>query len=206
MGGGAGGGPGHGRGRVDAPCGRRRPLGLGLCLCSSCWGPTCRSGFRGGRRRRAGTADWRGRGGGPGRGRAGGQVRLPGRATHRRLQSRHLRLHACVVVCRPFLFVWGSSVGGWGVDKGAVWRPTMLPKAPTPPPAGAPTPGGGGAGSSKADKAAKKAEEAAARGPVRVRKEDLLKALLKKLTPYHAVATPSGQVGTTQCRLREGRA
>jgi len=82
-----------------------------------------------------------------------------------------------------------SAVGGWGVDKGAVWRPTMLPKPPTPATSAVSTAG------SKAEKAKKKAEEAAApRGPVRVRKEDLLKALMRKLTPYHAVVAPNGQV------------
>ena len=71
-----------------------------------------------------------------------------------------------------------------------MWRPTMLPKPPAPAASAVSTAG------SKADKAKKKAEEAAAapRGPVRVRKEDLLKALMRKLTPYHAIVAPNGQV------------
>ena len=76
------------------------------------------------------------------------------------------------------------------MDKGTVWRPTMLPKPPAPAASAVPT------ARSKAEKAKKKAEEAAAapRGPVRVRKEDLLKALMKKLTPYHAIVARNGQV------------
>jgi len=67
----------------------------------------------------------------------------------------------------------------------------MLPKPPAPAASAVSTAG------SKADKAKKKAEEAAAavpRTPVRVRKEDLLKALMRKLTPYHAIVAPNGQV------------
>ena len=84
-----------------------------------------------------------------------------------------------------------SAVGGWGVDKGTVWKPTMLPTAPPLPPAAA-------VSAKKAKKANKGGGtggvgEGEERQPVVVRKDELMKALLKKLTPYFAIVSATGQ-------------
>jgi hypothetical protein len=101
-----------------------------------------------------------------------------------------------------------AADGGWGVEKGAIWRPTMLP-TPPPPPLSLPQSqskkgkksSGDGVGVGKSTKAESAGTVAAASddAPVVVRKDDLMKALLKKLTPYFAIVAPNGKYLSPPC-------
>ena len=105
-----------------------------------------------------------------------------------------------------------SSVGGWGVDKGAIWRPTSLPSANPTTPATKTGVSAGGKINSKSDKqiptksSTTIASSASSSSPsiamaITVRKEDLMKTLLKKLTPYFAIVGPNGQAQISSGRL-----
>ena len=104
-----------------------------------------------------------------------------------------------------------SSVGGWGVDKGAIWRPTSLPSANTTNQASKTGASVGGKKNSKSDKqkptkSSTTIASSASTSPsiamaITVRKEDLMKTLLKKLTPYFAIVGPNGQAQISSGRL-----
>ena len=107
-----------------------------------------------------------------------------------------------------------SSVGGWGVDKGTIWRPTSLPSA-NPTPVSKTGVSAGGKNNNKSDKqktttsssaTTKSSSSASSSSPsiamaITVRKEDLMKTLLKKFTPYFAIVGPNGQAQISSGRL-----
>lgn len=104
----------------------------------------------------------------------------------------------------PSRIAGSSSVGGWGVDAGKEWKPIMLPPPAAKKPAS--TPSGSNKGASvagvpqhakttKSEKSSSKTstniEELSA---IELTKEEFMKAILSKMTGYHAIVQPNGDV------------
>jgi hypothetical protein len=105
----------------------------------------------------------------------------------------------------------GSSVGGWGVDAGKVWKPISLPPAPPAAKSTGPVKGGGAgdsgtkksfASATSANLPAKRQDPSAAAeihpvpsgGPVELTKEEFLKLIISKMTLYHGIVQPDGKL------------
>ncbi len=101
----------------------------------------------------------------------------------------------------PSRIAGSSSVGGWGVDAGKEWKPIMLPPPAAKKPASTPSGSNKGASTTgvpqhaksekKSNKASTNIEELSA---IELTKEEFMKAILSKMTGYHAIVQPNGDV------------
>jgi hypothetical protein len=107
----------------------------------------------------------------------------------------------------PARLAGGSSVGGWGVDKGTEWKPVTLSTARAVatqsaalerefPALGSGTGKGAGSGAQRAKASGGAKSKAAVYSELptdlHLRKEDVFKALLKKTSPYFGVISHTG--------------
>jgi hypothetical protein len=101
----------------------------------------------------------------------------------------------------PSRIAGGSSVGGWGVDAGKQWKPIMLPPASAKKAAPSSSSGKSSttnansttthSNTNKKEKQVVVVEELSA---IEMTKEEFMKAILSKMTNYHAIVQPNGDV------------
>ena len=82
-----------------------------------------------------------------------------------------------------------SSIGGWGVDKGTVWKPVDLPKQES-----ITTTGDKSKAEKNKNKKNKNENSEEIFEDLFIKKDELFKTIINKMTPYFAIVTPTGEL------------